>query len=63
MATCGPFKALPSVGVVSYPICEDSRRRVEMMTHIPQVGPSSLTEAGPGEAHASPKTSRKTMVD
>ena len=39
------------------------RRRVEMMSHIRRVGPTSLTEAGPGEAHASPETSRKKMVD
>ena len=38
-------------------------RRVEMMSRIRRVGPTSLTEAGPGEAHASPKTTRKTMVD
>jgi len=26
-------------------------------------GPTSFTEAGPGEAHASPDTTRKAMVN
>jgi len=33
-----------------------------MVTHFPSTGPTSMTEAGPGEAHASPEITRKTMV-
>jgi|GEM_PF-4499314 hypothetical protein len=34
-----------------------------MLTHFPSNGPTSVTEAGPGEAHASPKITREKMVD
>jgi hypothetical protein len=38
-------------------------RRIQMITHIRTIGPTSLTEGGPGEAHASPKITRKALVN